>query len=293
MGAPRNKPSDLKCSATSQHRRELGEFLQAKRAGLKPADLRLHTFGPRRVTGLRREELAAAAGVGVSWYTWLEQGRNIHVSSEMLERVASTLRLSSSDTAYLFSLAGRQPPEIREVTPRLDAALQTVLDGYTSGPAFAYDEFFDVLAFNRLADFVYRFDDYDGPRGRNMIWRNFMDPYRRQLYVAWQEMATMAVGLVRGVYASHKSNQRLEQLLKDLCSGSPEFDRLWKMSRRTGTSSYVPNQFRFNVPRVGILSFIAVRMAMATRADWLVIFLSPTDKETAKVMGRMTSRLKP
>src|SRR5690348_12900773 len=90
---------------SARYRRELGQFLQARRAGLKPEDLGLPTSGRRRVAGLRREELASTAGVGVTWYTWLEQGRDIRVSTDILQRIAQTLRLSSSDTAYLFSLA--------------------------------------------------------------------------------------------------------------------------------------------------------------------------------------------
>src|SRR5579875_1103829 len=93
------------------YRTELRSFLRAKRALISPDSVRLPEIGRRRVPGLRREELASVAGVGLTWYTWLEQGRPIQASRTMLQRVASALRLSPPETAYLFSLAGQQAPE--------------------------------------------------------------------------------------------------------------------------------------------------------------------------------------
>jgi transcriptional regulator with XRE-family HTH domain len=103
---------DVAQNETFDQRRELRDFLQARRAALKPEDVGLQGTGRRRAPGLRREEVASLACVGLTWYTWLEQGRDIHVSEEMLQRVARALKLSPHDTAYLFSLAGRRPPEI-------------------------------------------------------------------------------------------------------------------------------------------------------------------------------------
>jgi hypothetical protein len=93
----------------------------------------------------------------------------------------------------MFPLAGHAAPRTDPTSLRLNAGIQEVLDGFT-GPAFAYDTPFNVVAFNRGADFIYRFDDFAGPRAQNMICRNFMNPYRRQLYVPWLEMAEFAVG---------------------------------------------------------------------------------------------------
>lgn len=205
----------------------------------------------------------------------------------MLHSIARALHLSPSDTAYLFVLAGQHAPEIRESTPRLYATINAVLDGYTGGPAFVMDELFDVQGFNPLADLIHRFDDYDGPSGRNMFWRDFMDPYRRQLYVPWLESVTIAVGFLRSVYANRKGNPKLEQMVKDLCSSSAEFSRLWDASRRQGPSSYAPAEVHLQVPGVGILKFVCVRLTIVTYPDWLVVFMSPVDEATAAAMNRL------
>lgn len=146
-----------------RRRRDLGEFLRAKRAALKASDFGVPTSGRRRAPGLRREELAQIAGIGITWYTWLEQGRDIQVSVDLLQRLTRALRLSPHDVAYLFSLASQPLTTLPKEGPELVESLQTVLDGYTFGPAFAADLVGNTLAFNLIGDFVYHFSGYNGP----------------------------------------------------------------------------------------------------------------------------------
>jgi hypothetical protein len=207
----------------------------------------------------------------------------------MLQNIARTLRLSSSDAAYLFSLAGKYAPEIRESTPRIESTIKAVLDGYTGGPAFVMDELFNVHGFNRVAEFIYRFDDYPGSRSRNTIWRDFLDPDRKQLYANWREHATGAVGLLRSVYAKRGEIPELEQLIKDLSDASAEFSRIWDASRRRGPSSYAPAEVHLNVPGTGILKFISVRVTILTYPDWLVVFMPPADDVTATAVSHLMS----
>jgi transcriptional regulator with XRE-family HTH domain len=164
-------------------------------------------LGRRRAPGLRRQELAQISGIGVSWYTSLEQGRDIQVSKELLQRLVSALRLSPHDAAYLSSLADHPVLEIREPSGELLKVLQIALDGFTAGPAFVTDEAFDVIAFNQLGNFIYGFDNYDGPHAANIAWRLFIDPYRRGIFVAWREWAAQCVGLLRAQCAMHPATQ--------------------------------------------------------------------------------------
>ena len=113
--------------------------MKPKRAALRPEDFGLSASGRRRTPGLRREELAQVSGVGVTWYTWLEQGRDIRVSAELLQRLSRTLRLSPHDAVYLYSLADQAPADIHADSQNVIEGLQAVLDGYASGPAFAID----------------------------------------------------------------------------------------------------------------------------------------------------------
>jgi len=275
----------------SRRRRELGEFLKAKRAALRPEDLGLSVSGRRRTPGLRREELAQVAGVGVTWYTWLEQGRDIRVSAEFLQRLSRTLQLSSHDAVYLFSLADQTPVGIQADNRHVIEGLQAVLDGYASGPAFAIDPWGNVLAFNKIADFVYHFKDYDGPWRNNHIWRFFMDPYRRQLHPDWLDLARYLVGLARGFNAAKwKDTPEYRRMLADLCKGSPDFNQMWNESRRKGTSPLSPGiPVHFRVPGFGHLTFYSVRLTVPSR-DEMAIFMSPLDDITREAMLRLTSR---
>src|SRR3954451_2443655 len=125
-----------------KRRAGLADFLQNRRARLHPEQFHLLTFGRRRARGLRREELAQLAGVGVSWYTWLEQGRDIQVSDQVLERLASILQLNSQERRHLFLLAQGPVAPLEELgrnkhTP--NATAQAILDGFTY-PAVLFDE---------------------------------------------------------------------------------------------------------------------------------------------------------
>jgi transcriptional regulator with XRE-family HTH domain len=272
---------DMKASG---RRRELGQFLQARRATLKPADLGLKPAGRRRAPGLRREEVASIAGIGITWYTWLEQGRDIGVSIDMLQRLSRALRLSPHDAAYVFTLAGHRPPETSGHNDSLDVAFQAAVDGFTIGPAVVYDSLGTVLAFNRFADFLYRFDESKGPRARNLVWQLFMDPSRKQLYVDWLDFSIHTTGLLRAVYAEQSSNSDLVCFLEDLRSASTDFDRLWKSSARKGTSSFAPSPLRFRVPVLGILTFIFLRLSIPTRPGWWMVLAPPADERTASAV---------
>jgi transcriptional regulator with XRE-family HTH domain len=279
--------SAMDVDQTSRQRLELREFLQARRASLKPQDFGIQDSARRRAPGLRREEIASLAGVGLTWYTWLEQGRDIRVSEEMLERVARGLKLSPHDTAYLFSLAGRHPPEQRSAVERIHPAVQLVLDGFEAGPAFVLNARMDAVAHNRLADAIYRFDNFEGTLARNMVWRLFMDPRRRRLYLDWTDFAIFGIGFLRGNYATRIGDPEFENLLHALRGSSADFERLWKDSGRRGTSSLVPAEVRFRVPGRGILRFFSVRFILPSSPDHVIVLLPPTDKKTSRVMAEM------
>jgi transcriptional regulator with XRE-family HTH domain len=275
----------------SAQRSELREFLQARRAALKPENLGFQSIGRRRAPGLRREEVASIAGVGLTWYTWLEQGRDISVSEDMLQRLARALNLSPHDTAYLFSLAGRHPPEVRTPSIKIDSGVQLALDGFQAGPGFVLNARMDTVASNRLADAVYRFDEFDGPLARNMVWRLFMDPRRRRLYVNWTDFALFGVGLLRGTYATHIGDPAFESLVHALRGGSSEFDAFWKDTRRRGTSSLAPSEVQLRVPGFGILKFVSVRLTLPTCPEHFMVLLPPVDSKAAAAMAKISASL--
>src|SRR5215208_587828 len=205
---------------------ELPEFLRTRRRALSPEELGLPRGRRRRITGLRREELAAVAGVGVTWYTWLEQGRDIRVSSDTLMRIARALRLSPTDTTYLFTLCELPPPQVMACVASIPRPVLDVLSSF-QGPALVLAPTSDVLASNAFAEALYEFDAFPGPFARNILARGLLDPVRRSLYVNFDETLPNMVGMFRVFYARHAGDPRFEELRTVLMERSPEFARCW------------------------------------------------------------------
>jgi transcriptional regulator with XRE-family HTH domain len=265
-------------------RDELRQFLVARRAAVSPQSAGLAAGMRRRTPGLRREEVAALAGVGVTWYTWLEQGRDIRVSPQALRRIAEALRLSSTDTSYLFALAGLQHAQTLnpDRSVAVDRSLQVALDAFRA-PAFLLGYCWDVEAFNSLADRIYRFNEYSGPYARNHVWRLFMDPTRRAAYLDWDAFARFTVGVFRMSYAQHRSDAYFESLISTLQQSSAQFKRLWGAQE---TDLLTHRSVRLLVPGVGELNVTSLRF-QSFAEDRTLILLPPADAESARLITRM------
>jgi transcriptional regulator with XRE-family HTH domain len=260
----------------------------SRRAAIAPDSLGLPGGSRRRTPGLRREEVAALAGIGVTWYTWFEQGRDIRVSARVLDRIARALRLSPSDADYLFSLSGIAKAEHVSSAVSLDESLQHALDGFRAGPAFLVGPCWDVLAFNRLADRVFEFDNYRGPFARNQIWRLFMDPKRRARYLDWAAVADASARTLRSVQGKIPEDPALNALVRALLDGSKEFERLW-----TAQLTVLPLEsvkLGMKLPRVGVVQFTSVRFRSVNSQQQLVL-LPPADEKSTRAMQRLGQSL--
>jgi transcriptional regulator with XRE-family HTH domain len=265
---------------------ELGAFLRAKRHALRPETLGLAAGRRRRTPGLRREEVAVAAGVGISWYTWLEQGRDIHPSREALCRIARTLRMSPTDEQYLLLLGGFEQRALDGDPDDLDPCLHVVVNAI-SLPAMLAGPALNVLAFNPPADAIYDLEGKKGPFADNWFWRLFMDPHRRALYVDWEEIALVSVGGYRVLYAQHSNDTRMKAVLKDLQSRCPEFVRMWDQRR---TAPLVPVTLRLQHPKLGRLTFSPKRFLLFGDPRVMLSTFLPEDSRTAGTFKRLARR---
>ncbi len=170
---------------------ELGDFLRTRRARLAPDDVGLPRGTRRKTPGLRRTEVAQLVGVSVDWYTWLEQGRPITPSTQVLERLVQALRLDANERNHLFLLAHQQPPPaLVPETEVVSPALQHFLDEFGTRPAFVSGRRWDVLAWNDAGCAVFRdFRRASTSRERNTIWGVFTNPLARQFIVDWEDDA--------------------------------------------------------------------------------------------------------
>ncbi len=262
---------------------ELKRFLRAMRARLDPHAAGLPAPGRRRrARGLRIDEAAALANVGLTWYTALEAGKDIRVSAKLLDRVAAALRLSSEERDYLFALA--KPREIREPATADIATLRPVIDGFTVGPAFICDRFWNVYAYNDAANRVY---GHDETAERNLLARMLFEPGFRALHEDWEAVARRMVGIMHASFGRTPDDPAGVAVIERLRAASPEFTAWWTDFR---LAHYEPSARVVLHPRLGRLtllftSFIA--SSMAQRDDYLMIVMqSPLDDITrARLAG--------
>ncbi len=266
-------------------RAELAQFLRARRAKLTPEAANLPARRRRRTPGLRREEVAQLAQVGVTWYTWLEQGRDIHPSRQTLERIADALRLTPTDRAYVFGLIelAHEP-----LTDGVDPSVQSVLDGFTF-PAMVANARLDVLGFNSLLNELYRIDAHEGRFSRNLIWRCLMDPELRALYLDWEKDILVFIGFLRNQYASHIGDSSFEELIAELYRSSPFFARAW--SQRATQPVSLVYHLRLRAPRLGELQFQSTRFYLAGGRGDMLFAMAPADSRTAALLAKERRRL--
>ena len=209
-------------------RRQLIDFLKGCRARLSPVDVGLPDTNRRRTPGLRREDVAALAGVSVTWYTWLEQGRNIQVSADVLERICATLRMSPDEREYLFALVQHRPAPLissraDEVTPTLARMLDAL-----AVPALIMTVRWDVMAWNRLATLAFR--DYDNlPLEKRNLLRILLvdDKSYQDDPVAYEATARRILAKFRVDYSQAPNDAAFEELIAELEARCPIFRKLW------------------------------------------------------------------
>jgi transcriptional regulator with XRE-family HTH domain len=263
----------------------LGGFLRARRARLAPAP---GVAGRRRTPGLRREEVAARAGVSVTWYTWLEQGRGGPPSDHVLEQLSEALELDSSGREVLFLLAQQRPPPLKvtAMTPPVVApALQRVLDGMPFSPAIIKTPTWDVIAWNAPAAAV--LGNYgDLPmEERNVLRRLFGSPEVRQVLPEWEANARFAIGVFR-VDIARAGDQRPEigALAAELLATNAEFRRLWA---ENDVSGHWTGRKHFSRPDVGEFELETTAYAVDGSDSLSMIVFTPVGPEDVKAVERL------
>lgn len=215
--------------AADNRRRELATFLRARRAQLKPHDVGLpEGVGRRRTPGLRREEVSQLSGIGLTWYTWLEQGRDIHISEQVVEALVTTLRLSPDDRKHLYALAGIRLAGPRPADEPVSAAVQRMLDSVSPNPAYIINERFDLVAWNRAQAALWLDPGTLPAAERNLVWLMFTEPTVRGLLRDWPSAARDLIAQFRAATGRHADDPRYAELAERVRAVSPEFQDWWE-----------------------------------------------------------------
>ncbi|WP_258907975.1 helix-turn-helix transcriptional regulator [Actinokineospora sp. UTMC 2448] len=210
---------------TSRKREELANFLRTRRSRLRPSDCGLSASpGRRRTPGLRREEVAVLAGIGTSWYTWLEQGRDINVSESVARAIGSALRLSPSEIRYLYQLLDiNPPPYLRDAADPRALDLGSIVDEWMPSPALVIDSLWNLLAYNTSAAVVFGIVESEP----NLLVSFFTNPAVRARYVDPLRTGRLAVAQFRTGAAARYDDPEFVRLVNGLRERSPEFAALW------------------------------------------------------------------
>jgi transcriptional regulator with XRE-family HTH domain len=216
---------------------EVGAFLKARRAQLSPRDLGLPaTDSRRKVSGLRREEVAQLAAISVDYYTRLEQGR-VQASASVLATLTRALRLDDDQQRYLYELAGKTDsrPRRRRPAQRVRPALRRLLDQLTATPALVLGERLDILQWNRGAAALYTDFSLIPAGRRNYVYLLFTDPVVRGMHRQWEHDARDAVAALRMAAAADPDDPELARLVGELSVQDPDFRTWWAERRVTGS----------------------------------------------------------
>src|SRR4051794_16671805 len=208
-------------------RDELAAFLRARRDALAPSDVGLPEGRSRRTKGLRREEIAMLAGVSVTWYTWLEQGRPINASVDVLNALARALHLDDAERHLVLALAARESRDPVETVEHAPDALVRLITSMEPAPAYVLGPRWEFLAWNRPQSLLYPMIDRLGDDERNLLWVVFAEPNARRLLADWPVQARRILAEYRSGTAAMRNDPQVVAMLDRLMAVSAEFAEWW------------------------------------------------------------------
>ncbi|MFE3499391.1 helix-turn-helix transcriptional regulator [Kitasatospora sp. NPDC059160] len=272
----------------------LGAFLRARRARLAPAEAGLPAAGRRRTPGLRREEVAARAGISADYYARLEQGRQRVPTGPVLDGLAEALHLSGPERAYLHRLAVRRdrtaPPATGPSTgpstdPAVPAATLALLETLDAAPAFVTGPTFDLLAWNRPAALLLAGPERRPPHERNLLWQVFCCPYRDRSpgnTAADRSIGADLVASLRAQHADRPRDRTLLALVGRLSTASPEFAALWDHHRAAPPG---PGRLHVRHPALDTAVLDYTVLPLPEEGRHVFAFLAPPDSPTRRAFA--------
>jgi transcriptional regulator with XRE-family HTH domain len=266
-------------------RGQLSEFLKGCRARIGPSDVGLPEPERRRTPGLRREDVAALAGVSVTWYTWLEQGRDIRVSADVLERISVTLRLTRDERDYLFALVqGRSAPIVRGQSEEISPCTLRMIEALCV-PALVMTYRWDVIAWNALITPIFRDYSQLPPQDRNLLKILLTAPEYQLDPEEYETTARRVLAKFRVDYSQAAGDPAFEQLINELNAGCEMFRRLWLSPEILAVSEGI------NIVRhvqAGSITFEHSSYVPEGNRNLRVLVFVPKDEDSARKVARFS-----
>jgi transcriptional regulator with XRE-family HTH domain len=264
-----------------ERRAALAAFLRTRRERLQPTDLGLPVRRRRRTPGLRREEVAELANIGVAWYTLLEQGQDVHPSANVLVSLAQALRLNAAEQRQLFLLAQGELPDqhARGKEEQVTPALTRMIDALDPHPALLTGRYWNALAWNRSAAWLFRLQEPCPPYSHNIIWR-FFQSEARSLYQEWEKQAQSLVAQFRADYTRYPDDPSFCAIVAALQEHCPQFCQWWEQQNIDDT----PNGLRILAhPTLGDLAFEHITLKVPFSSDLRIKVCSMQEDACARL----------
>lgn len=261
----------------------LSTFLKSQRAKILPQSVGLPAGTRRRTPGLRREEVAQLAGVSTTWYTWLEQGRDIKVSASVLDCIASALQLTFDERKYLYALALDTTLGVslnQSIQPQISPALARILQELRHCPTIISDRKCDIVGWNQAASHVFLDFNQIAVEERNMIGLLFTRKEFQSLAVNWEHFVKGFLSIFRTYYGQYVEDEWYDHFIEEMSRSYPDFARLWNQSE-VSTAPEVAVEFRH--AKAGKMLFHLTSLQVQGSADLRCSIYTPAP-ETATEM---------
>ncbi|WP_308796338.1 helix-turn-helix domain-containing protein [Agromyces silvae] len=257
----------------------LGTYLKTRRGQVQPAEVGLETNPGRRVSGLRREEVAMLVGISVDYYTRLEQGRETHPSPSVLDGLSNALHLDADQREYVFRLAGLAPVIRPATAAPVPQPLRDLLDAWSQTPAMIIDRQLNVLAHNPLAGALHSaFERID-----NLPRMIFVDPAGRDFYVHWERAAESCVASLRLAQSYVASADEVRRLVIETSAASDAFRALWARANEVRGKTHAAKAFHHAAVGGLVLDHHAFEVRGAPGTQLIVYSAAPSSPSAEKL----------
>jgi transcriptional regulator with XRE-family HTH domain len=265
------------------------EFLRLCRARIRPSEVGLANAPRTRSGGLRREDVAAVSGVSASWYTWLEQGRDMRVSDDVLERLCRSLKLSEDERIYLFSLVQHRMPRVNgDFRPEAPPDIVRMINALTT-PAIVMNLRWDVLAWNHANSVIFRDYGTIPVAERNLLEILLTRPVQHMTESQLENTARRMVARLRFDYSRSTEDPKFEALVRRLSAASPRFARLWRIPAFTLRAFGV---HKFTHPRFGELAFEHTSTVPDGHPNLRVVICTPDNPAAKRAIEQVNAELR-
>ncbi|WP_194814896.1 helix-turn-helix transcriptional regulator [Nocardia sp. XZ_19_385] len=275
---------------SKNHRAELADFLKAHRSRLRPADVGLPGDllpGRRRTPGLRREEVAELAGVSLTWYTWLEQGRKIAASPQVVDALARALRLEPVQHRQLRRLAGLADPVVKYQVGDEISRLQRMVDALCPTPAVVHDARLDFVVWNTAFSRIRTDPAALPPERRNLLWWMYTDERNRAMMRRWEPAARAILSQFRVLLGNSPGDPRLTQVVSELSAASAEFRTWWL---EYPVQDFRPTTIGIDHPEAGPIDLELFQLRPVENPELLLVVQLPaTDDDRERIRAYLNA----